>query len=952
MQGAWGDGILGTPGDDDELALRRRASAIQVAPRQRLTGLYRDLASRVVLEPALGVFWSSQAIAALCPIYPDTFHASADLTMQVKVMMKRTFRVFHRSVSRPGVRWSLGAVLLYTLTTLVMMYPVPFHLDSVIVGDGGGDAYQYAWSLWWVKQAVLDPDKDLVHLTLMNHPAGVEHSFMLTMIGVSLPALPFSLLFSPVVAYNLQILLSFVLSGLTMYWLCAELVGDRKAGLVGGFIFAFFLNKTGHVLGGHLPQVTVYWVPLYVLLLWRAVRRPGWGTAMAAALVLIPACLIHVMHLAYFVLPVSVAVLLVAWTEMKGTFLAWRRLGALTLVVGLAAVVVVPLLLPTVLDSLERDSYLQNVGTVLHSVDLLAFFTPSPYHPLLGSLGLVPSFAGRIFPDDGFSYEGLAYPGVLAVGLALWGLVRQGRKVWVWGVLALLAAVLSLGPLLKIGGELLLYQVDAHQSYVVLPYALLKKMPLMDVGRTPGRFNETAMFAVAILASYGAAALFSLLTQRPRLLASVLAFLLIGTGFEYVAVWPFPASTAEIPPAIRDIAGEPGDGALLHVLMKRRWINHRALYYQTVARRPVVGGKVHRAKPEALPWSRMLLGLAQPDPEDGDIVPRPNPAARKAWLRYFDVDYVIFHKLERWDDSLYRDFIESMLGPPKYEDPTLAAFPVPGDAPAPDSSRLYAFSRDGWDPPERDGDVWRRWMYDEGRLYLYSTREEIGSLRFAVDSDVESPVLEVYLGEGLLNSFVVGEHTTYTTRPFTLTQGMSDLHFRAPGGCPPALDDDTTCRTFVLDHVSFIPQADLRPGEVFDVSFGDQMRLRGWEVGGDTWHPGGVLTVRLLWEARVDLSDQYVVFVHLLSSDGTLVAQHDAPPAEPLLSSGTVPLGAIFSYPVMLELPDNLPTGDYRLLVGVYLWPSLERLPVLADVPGAEIGVVELKSVRIEQLRD
>ena len=63
---------------------------------------------------------------------------------------------------------------------------------------------------------------------------------MLTIIGVNLLALPFSLLLSPAAAYNSQILLSFVLSGMTMYWLGTELTGDRKAGLVGGFIFAFF----------------------------------------------------------------------------------------------------------------------------------------------------------------------------------------------------------------------------------------------------------------------------------------------------------------------------------------------------------------------------------------------------------------------------------------------------------------------------------------------------------------------------------------------------------------------------------------------------------------------------------------------------------------------------------------------------------------------------------------
>ncbi len=52
---------------------------------------------------------------------------------------------------------------------------------------------------------------------------------------------------------------------------------------------------------------------------------------------------------------------------------------------------------------------------------------------------------------------------------------------------------------------------------------------------------------------------------------------------------------------------------------------------------------------------------------------------------------------------------------------------------------------------------------------------------------------------------------------------------------------------------------------------------------------------------------------------------------------------------MIIALPDELPPGDYRLLAGVYLWPSLERLPILADVPGAEMHAVELGNVSIER---
>ena len=75
------------------------------------------------------------------------------------------------------------------------------------------------------------------------------------------------------------------------------------------------------------------------------------------------------------------------------------------------------------------------------------------------------------------------------------------------------------------------------------------------------------MFAVAILASSGVAALVRWLDRWPRLLAGVLAALLIGIGFEYVAIWPFPVSSAEIPSTVQRIAGEPGDGARSNLVL-------------------------------------------------------------------------------------------------------------------------------------------------------------------------------------------------------------------------------------------------------------------------------------------------------------------------------------------------------------------------------------------------
>jgi hypothetical protein len=151
----------------------------------------------------------------------------------------------------------------------------------------------------------------------------------------------------------------------------------------------------------------------------------------------------------------------------------------------------------------------------------------------------------------------------------------------------------------------------------------------------------------------------------------------------------------------------------------------------------------------------------------------------------------------------------------------------------------------------------------------------------------------------------------------------------------------------VLDNASFVPAFALAAGEAVNVNFGDRLRLRGWASDQRTLRPGDVLTINLTWEATTELNERYVVFMHLLSSDGELVAQHDDAPVGSALPESVWPAGVTFGYPVSLELPDDLSPGDHRILVGVYLWPEIERLQVLSNVPGAETGTIELGSVEI-----
>jgi hypothetical protein len=842
----------------------------------------------------------------------------------------------------PGLCWASLATLVYTLVAILITYPLILNLSSSIVGSG--DCYEYVWVLWRVKQVVLGSGGGLAYLPWLNHPVGMYHPFMLTMLTVDLTALPLLLIFPPHIVYNLLILSGFVFCGLSAYWFTSELTRNRKAGLVAGFVFGFFLNKMGHVIGGHLPQTMAYWVPLFALFLWRVVWMPTWRGGLICGLVLVPTLLVHPMHVAYFVLPVTLATLLYALIELRRGLLEQRRLWILLLVFGIAAFVVVPIWWPSILAEMD-EGYLGSAGgTVKYSTDLLAFFTPSPYHPVLGPAGLLPGYLDEVFPSRTTLYEGLAYPGLLVVLLGIWALVKHWRQAWIWGLLAMVCMVLALGPILKVGGEAVVYTVDEYQTNIVLPYALIKSLPLFSASRTPGRFNETASFALAVLAAFGFDALSQQLKGR-WVSFTLVGILAIGIVFEMLAMLPLPSSETTIPRVLHAIAAEDGTGALLHAPpLEKGKTKRAALYYQTVHERPIGGGYVHRSLPEAKPWEATLNGLIRADQAEGDIVPRPDLAQRRDWLRYFDIDYIILNKDETGDD--YRPFIEELIGAAVDEDDEVAAFAVPDSVVSNINQSLYTIG-EGWTPPFQNKDeTWERWALGSGQIYVYAPEAQQVRIQFTVESALDLADLALEVDGVLVDRFVVGERSTYVSRLLTWEQGMHTVLFTRVQGCE-GLSYADECKVFALGNVTAIPESEL-PGEItLDVNLADLIHLTGYALDTSALRQGGTLTVTLNWHTVKPPPENFVVFAHLLNKDGVLVAQRDAEPADGRFPTSAWPTGSTFGYSVSMQLPADLPSGDYRLLVGMYRWPSLERLPVLSNVPGAENHVIELETVTV-----
>jgi hypothetical protein len=62
----------------------------------------------------------------------------------------------------------------------------------------------------------------------------------------------------------------------------------------------------------------------------------------------------------------------------------------------------------------------------------------------------------------------------------------------------------------------------------------------------------------------------------------------------------------------------------------------------------------------------------------------------------------------------------------------------------------------------------------------------------------------------------------------------------------------------------------------------------------------------------------YTVFIHVLDEYGELVAQYDSQPGEDQLPTTDWAAGEVLRDQVAIWLPADLPTGTYRVVMGLY----------------------------------
>ena len=367
------------------------------------------------------------------------------------------------------------ATAFVTLLTIVVTWPHARLLSTHLAAHH--DPLLSIWRLGWIAHALRTAPSQLFDANIF-YPAKDTLAFSdATLLQGLIGAPLFWLGAPPVLVYNLLLLIGFAGSGLAMYILARHLTGSMGASLVAAAVCTVLPYRIEHVM--HLELQWLMFVPLTWWALHLLVERGSWRWGAFAGLCFwlqVLACIYYGVFLA-MTLVVFVPVLLLA----SGRRQAKGALPGLVVAGAVAVLLTLPFALP-------YRAAAQSVGT--RPLDDIALYSATPVNYLSTS---ALSWVWGWTADRWGGPELRLFPGVAAVLLALMALLRRpSRIVLVYLALTVFAVDLSFG-LNGPGYRWLIEHVSALQGF-----------------RALARFGAIAGVALAVLAAFGAHALFTM----------------------------------------------------------------------------------------------------------------------------------------------------------------------------------------------------------------------------------------------------------------------------------------------------------------------------------------------------------------------------------------------------------------------------------------------------------
>lgn len=681
---------------------------------------------------------------------------------------------------KKNVKEHASVLILYTLLTFILTYPVVFKIRNYIPGDG--DAFQWIRILWYTPVAIFNPDlTKLTHDYLIFYPDGI-------------PASPFQSAFNQILSYVLSSIMeihvvytilwlfSFIFGAYGTYLLVRYLTSDRISSFIAGIVFAFSPYHFVHSLG-HFGATNIEWIPFCALYLMKMFKEGGVRNSFFAGIFFI---LVAMSDLQYMVFMGIFVMLLFVYeiyvflrTEKIGYKEILKRIFYKYALFGFVSFIgIIPLTLENILTATSSENFLKLSPSeaVMYSADLLSFFLPSVLHPVFGDImtDIYSNFSGNIS-------ENTMFIGYTVILLSLFAAHRlKGNKyVKFWSISALFFSIISLGPLLHINGDT---SFTEFNTTVPLPHLVLYYLvPFLDNCRTTGRFFVIASLSFAVLTGYGVSELLKSNETNKRVAAIVIAGLII---FEYLAI-PVSLSPVDEPLFYKEISQDKDNYALLEIPATKDYLaGSTIIYYQTIHGKPVVGHWAARYPSTARNFelnTPVVRELTYLQPFTADILDQDVDQVGTSILNYYNISYIVLHTDYMSDSeiNLAEKLIQETLNTERntYEKDSLIVYHVKKE-----TLKSFMLLKDGWSPLEKmDGEP-TRWISDNATILIHSNSARNTTLNIQASSFYRPRTLEVYNGENLQDRQAITTDFSRISTTINLKKGENLIRLHVPEG--------------------------------------------------------------------------------------------------------------------------------------------------------------------------
>lgn len=530
--------------------------------------------------------------------------------------------------------WHLGGVVALTW---------PLLLQSGVAAPGHSrlSVCVHLWQNWWTREAVLQPQAALFFSPMLFYPWGVVvlsefGNYLLPLLSV-----PFQGLLGLAGSYNALIFVLFPLAGVAAYSLARRFVSSRAACLLGSSCFVFLPYAWMELFNGALEIAVLVWLPVCLLLLHRALERPGWGRALALGSALFLAGMSSWYYGFYLLLASGLVLGMAFFFPVRFALPGVGRRAALARVIAGVGIVSGLTMYPFVMllqetSRLDLDwRRMADDGSAMaakSNPDLLELAGPWQ----IGHVDEQADFGLR----KGVRYPFAVFPGYTVLVLAAFGIMTRRLPAY-YGLLAVVFVMLYLGPYLKLGGT-----TRFLGFRVPLPVCGLASVTNVFAANILHSYRAFVVpsLILCLLAAAGAEVVFDRLRlSRVRRWASALALAALAVpaaaDLAHLPV-PFPRAEVVLPESLGLLARLHGPGAVVDVPVSVQPHHaYRFLLAQTIHRRPILSGQAFRARSYAeLDPTLTALHAVQ----DGEAPPQGwNPtqvhALAEAGFRFFIV---------------------------------------------------------------------------------------------------------------------------------------------------------------------------------------------------------------------------------------------------------------------------------------------------------------------------